>query len=220
MTKKEYLDSVINKCYKNTINKKFGLLKVIDFSHRDNTHTYWICLCDCGNKITATRNSLQRKSTKSCGCYKKQIFIKNITTHKMSNTSQYKVWHAMMQRCYNKSCKAYKNYGMRGILVDKNWHDFITWFNDFGCKKINKNDTIERIDNNKEYSKENCRWASILEQQQNKRTVTSLTYNNETMSIMAWSRRFCIPKNTVYYRLKNGWSFEECFIYKSKSKQP
>jgi hypothetical protein len=103
----------------------------------------------------------------------------------------------------------YKNYGARGISVSRRWQRFENWFEDFGKFKPGPRMTMDRIDNNKNYCLSNCRWATSQEQQQNKTTTTCFEYNGERMTLKAWARRFGVPANSAYYRIKRGWSFEE-----------
>jgi hypothetical protein len=123
------------------------------------------------------------------------------------------LWYAMMQRCYSK-CKAYPNYGGRGIIVCERWrnpenglHNFI---NDMGPRPA-KGLTVERIDNDGPYSPENCRWATWHEQAQNTRNCHYIQYHGNRMTLIEWSRKVGIGRQTLLARIRLGWSLEDVF---------
>jgi len=197
--------------------RKFNKLKVLSFAYV-NVGAYWNCICDCGNEIIVSSSNMIQGNVKSCGCLLKK--------HGLYKTKIYKAWYGMKDRCYNKNNAKYHNYGGRGIKVCDEWNNFINFKNDMydsylkHIKKYDKRNTsIERIDNNKGYYKENCKWATIIEQARNKLTTINITYNGETKCIIDWSRELGINKDTIYYRLKNGWSIEESLTVKPKSHQ-
>lgn len=144
---------------------KFGRLKVIKklSSRNINGHVIWKCLCRCGIKIKVSGHSLRSKNTKSCGCLK----IEKLTTHGKSYSRTYDIWAHMLQRCNNKRHKAYKYYGGRGIKVCKRWLKFENFLEDMGKKP--KGLSIDREDNDGNYDKKNCRWATSSEQARNRR---------------------------------------------------
>lgn len=185
------------------INSKFGRLTVVSFLRSDRCHTYWECICDCGSKRINTKNSLTRGMVISCGCHKDEIFKKSITKHGKSKTKIYKVWHAIMQRCFNKNCDAYINYGGRGISVSDDWKDFEIFFDEFG-KFAEKGKSIDRINNELGYSIENCRWATPAEQNVNKRTTAYYKKNGITKPVIIWAKEMGVAKNKAYAMASKG----------------
>lgn len=134
------------------------------FRHSVYRVTMYHCQCECGTKKDVRHSHLVSGSTHSCGC--------SWTTHGMSRSKEYKIWDSMVRRCHNPSHKAFPDYGGRGITVCEKWRSFDGFFEDMGLKPAGM--SIERINNSLGYSKENCKWATIVEQSRNRRS-TKLT---------------------------------------------
>lgn len=166
--------------------------------------------CDCGKQfITGLRDVLSKKTTKSCGCLKQEKFKELVYKHGKAKSSEHTCWNNIKSRCNNIANKAYKNYGGRGIRVCKEWEDsFEIFLNDMG-NKPSKSYSIERINVDGDYCKENCKWATRLEQSRNKRNNVLLEYNNEIKTIKDWAIQYNMDRMTLKWRLGKGMSIEE-----------
>ena len=155
------------------INEKFGDLIVL---HRDESNTRkFVCLCICGNTTSTTKQRLKNGRTKSCGCMKSTYLSDASTKHGSykdgKNSPEYQSYIAMIHRCYNPTRIGWERYGGRGISVEDRWVEpspqgFLNFLQDMG--KRPEGTSLDRIDGNKDYSKENCRWATARVQGHNK----------------------------------------------------
>lgn len=169
-----------------------------------DTNARWYCRCDCGRQSIAYGQDLARGKVKSCGC----LNASRIYKHGMARTPIHRVWISMRHRCENKFNASYHNYGGRGIFVCDEWQDFAQFYADMG--QCPDGHTLERIDNNGPYSKANCRWATGVEQHNNKRTNRFVTAFGKTQTIAQWSAEFGVPWTTIRMRIeKLGWTNEQ-----------
>ena len=140
---------------------------------------------------------------------------KNHFIHGKRNTRLYRIWSNIKTRCYNVNDPHYSNWGGRGVVICDEWiNDFQSFYNWSISNGYNDTLTIDRIDNDGNYEPSNCRWITVKEQNQNKRNVILLTYEDKTMSLTAWSKYLNIGKDTVRQRYHKGWSVEECLFGK------
>lgn len=169
----------------------------------------WLCTCNCGNLTEVRGDKLRNGDIKSCGCLRKDIF----TTHGKTDTRLYNIYCEMKRRCYLRSDKSYGKYGGRGIAVCDEWLEDRTTFFDWAINNGYRDDlTIDRIDNNKGYSPDNCKWLTPKQQTRNRRNTIKLTYKSETKSLAEWCEILNLNYKTVYKRIyKLHWSVEKAF---------
>lgn len=192
----------------NLIGRKFNRLTVIEELEGNKV----LCKCECGNEVIADRGNVRSGHTKSCGCYKEEFCKTAPLKHGMSHSSVFRSWAHMLERCTNKNCADYKNYGGRGIAVCDEWQDstaFIKWALSHGYQE---GLTIDRIDVNGNYSPDNCRWATRSEQNKNRRSTILLTYNGKTQCAKDWAQEYGVKYETFLRRLRRGVPIEKALI--------
>jgi hypothetical protein len=194
--------------------KRFGQLKVLEAAGKDAWgQIRWRLLCDCGREHFAVGGKLRRGEVKSCGCAKPAMCAAANVTHGASArgrmTSEYHTWQDMIYRCENPRATQYKDWGGRGIKVSPDWrHDFARFLADMGPRPSPKH-TIERLDNDGNYEKGNCCWATRAVQGRNKRNLRMLTVGGTTMPLIAWSEKTGLSSSLILHRLSAGWSVQQ-----------
>ena len=189
----------------------------------------WLCQCDCGNEKQVSTSALKQNLTKSCGCLSREVKSKLCkknkygTKHNLSKTRIYKIHNGMITRCYYSSASRYNRYGGRGIKVCDEWlgENGIVNFYNWSINNGYQDDlTIERIDIDKDYSPNNCKWIPKSEQSLNTSRNHYVTYNGETKCVEHWCKKLGLKSNTIYCRVKkNNISFYEAiFEYKKYTK--
>lgn len=174
-----------------------------------NNRWLWLCKCECGNETIVYPNLMIRGKQKACHCGKSATFREMNTTHGQSKTRLYKIWCGMKKRCNNKNCEAYKMYGAAGINVCEEWETFLP-FQEWALSHGYREDlTIDRIDYNKGYYPDNCRWTDYIEQARNRSSNKLITLNGETKTLIEWCEDFNINYNTAYSRISRGWTEED-----------
>ncbi len=214
-----------HKNFNDISDKKFNRLKVLGFKGFENKNAVWYLKCDCGNiiKLVSYEVSRKRRATKSCGCLNRELASKRLKKHGLlipgKRVREAMIHGSMMSRCYNSKIKEFKYYGAKGVKVCQRWridtYGCINFINDLGNRPTNKH-SIDRIDVEGNYScgkceecvengwKMNCRWATIKEQNRNKRTNVKITYNNETKCLAEWAEILNVGAETLLSRLKKN----------------
>ena len=141
--------------------------------------------------------------------------LKYLSLNPIKIRPEYYVWSAMKSRCNNPNSQQYNNYGCRGIKCCDDWLFFDNFFRDMGVRPSNKH-SLDRIDNSRGYSKENCRWATHDVQDLNKRTNRHLEFNDETLTVSQWAKKIGIRVTTLWKRLDSGWSIEAALTTKHR----
>lgn len=199
---------------------KFGKLTALYISGKTKSREYiWHCVCGCGNETDVRGSSLRSGNTKSCGCYNKECEKPDHKKHGMSKTRIYKIWKNMRQRCYCEKNISYYNYGAKGIRVCDEWNSdngFINFYNWSINNGYDENLTIDRIDCSGNYTSENCRWITNMEQQSNKTNNHYINYNGKTYTLSQLAREFNIKHQTLEKRLKRGWDLNDALLIKPK----
>ena len=194
--------------------KRFGRLLVIRRAENGRCGgVRWECVCDCGNTTKSFRSGLASGITTSCGCKQKE-HAKRLgegkRTHGMSKSKEEYAWRHAIERCKNpKNCQ-FKNYGAKGIEVCERWMKFENFIEDMGLAP-SSNHTLDRIDSNKGYSPENCRWATWKQQQRNRTNNRVLEIDGKKKSLAEWCEIFDFNYERALSRARNGWPVERIF---------
>ena len=196
----------LTKNAKDISGQKYGLLTAIRPVGYNNGFI-WECKCDCGGVTKVALRNLTNGHIKSCGCmWHPKGTIRNFK-HGLGRTRIYKIYSGMLYRCTEEGDLT-GNYYKRGIRVCNEWqgnNGAINFYNWAISSGYNDDLTLDRIDNNGDYSPDNCRWTTMLVQANNKRNNHFLEFNGEKKTISQWSRETGISGTTILARLKGGW---------------
>lgn len=201
----------MKKVKKDLTGNRFGKLVVLKFKEKIGNQNKWLCQCDCGNKKYIFQSNLVG-GQKSCGCIKKNV----IKTHGFSNTRLYNIHSKLLQRCLNPNNNQFFRYGLIGRGICEEWKKFENFKNDMyesylkHCEEFGeKNTSIDRIDNNKGYFKENCRWATHKEQSNNIKNNIKVEFNGRSLGLDEFCKLNNFNYNNIYYKINNGYLIED-----------
>lgn len=198
----------------NSINGRYGMLEVIRRVEapehiKEKRTIYYLCKCDCGNEKIIKKRSLI-EGVVSCGCRIK-VGEERKRPHGLSGTRFYEIWKGIKKRCQNPNDSDYHLYGERGITVCDRWLAFINFKEDMyeeyqTFKETNSEPpTIERIDSNGNYEPSNCRWATVKDQQRNKRSNIGVEIGDKSYStLMEVSEEYGVNYYTLIRRYSKG----------------
>lgn len=189
----------------NLTGQTFGLLTVIERSHRDPGQTWkWRCQCACSREVLVQGSILKAGKTSACTSCASRM---SSTTHGGTGTPLYTRWRAMLGRCENPRNRAWSNYGGRGITVCPQWHSFEQFAADM-APGFREELELDRIDYNGNYEPANCRWATRVEQQNNRRNNHVVEFEGTSRTVYEWASVVGIKPNTLICRLRRGWPVE------------
>ena len=134
--------------------------------------------------------------------------------HGMKNHHLYSVWKSMKERCNNPKTNRYKYYGLKGISVCARWNKFSGFFADMGAS-YSQGLTLDRLNNNKNYCKSNCKWSSPKEQARNRSSNIRIKFNNKVKILITWCEELGIDYNKTWQIIfRYNWSIEKAFSLK------
>ena len=201
--------------YEQYIGKKYNNWTVIAFSHKDSAnHPYFECICKCGKKQVIDIFTLKYNRSRSC-----KSCMPHHKKHGLSYDRIYRVFYGMRDRCYNPNNIGYKHYGARGITICNEWlnnvDSFAKWATENG---YNEKLTIDRIDYDKGYSPENCRWADISTQANNKRNNHMINFDGQKYTISQFCKKFNLPEQRIRQRINRFGVKDVCELIKPPHK--
>lgn len=189
---------------------RFGRLRAIKPNGSQGNNTKWLCICDCGNKVSVNISSLTMGRTRSCGCLRKENTSSMFKKHGFRSEKLYSVYCTMKQRCYNPNNQRFSCYGGRGISICDEWQaDYLAfrkWALDNGYED---GKSIDRINNDGNYEPSNCRWVNTITQANNKRNNPKIEYGGESHTIAEWARIKGLSYHTLYERINvHKWALD------------
>lgn len=194
--------------------QRFGRLFVVEFVEVRAHRAHWLAKCDCGVEAVVVGAKLREGSVRSCGCLQRESARASLAKaretmvkHGASYTRLYEIWLGMRKRCLNPNAKFWSRYGGRGIGICQEWDQFARFAADMG--EPPDGTSLDRIDNDKGYSKENCRWASKIEQANNCSSNRRLEHEGRSLTLAQWSRELGAGRGTISARLKRGFSVSQ-----------
>ena len=186
-------------------NKRFG--RWLALRYLGNRR--WLCRCQCGTEKSVPGHYLRRGASRSCGCLQVELFVAKYKTHGKKHTPEWRAWSSMRCRCLNPNHAAWSRYGGRGITICRRWLDsFQAFLNDLGPKP-GPGYSLDRIDNSGNYEPGNCRWATRIQQERNKRSNRRFDWEGRSYTLSELGSKCGLLPGTLADRLDYGWSLEK-----------
>lgn len=207
--------------YIDKVGRVYSYLEVVSlYEIRKKEGSVWLCRClynNCGKEVIVRGYSLETGHTKSCGCFNVAASKKRVYIDGRCGTKEYVVYDNMHSRCYNPANKRYKDYGRRGIVICGRWHrdnpdGYLNFLEDMG-KIPSDRYTIDRVNNDGIYCKENCRWVLRSVQSRNKRNNILITIGDLTLCLMDWSIKMGVSYSLLYRRYRKMGNSEALASY-------
>lgn len=194
---------------KNIIGQKFSMLTIIGFSHMENESSFWHVRCDCGNERVMRIQCIRNKGIVSCGCYAIKEKSQRMHIHGQSRTSLYRRWIDIKIRCTDPNSQKYKYYGAKGIECCAEWEQFLPFYEWAMANGYEQELQIDRINNNGNYSPDNCRFVTSKENINNRGCTVYCEINGIKKPINYWAEKIGISRNTLLHRINLGWENEQ-----------
>lgn len=198
--------------------QRFGRLTVIGRADTKSKDVKWLCKCDCGNECITKGIYLRTGDTRSCGCLAKEIIIKRNYKHGKRHTRLYNIWRDIIRRCESTTRYAHEYYHDKGITICEEWrNDFLAFYNWAMNNGYSDDLTIDRIDTDKNYEPNNCRWVTMKVQGNNKSNNIHVSYNGETHTLSEWEDITGIKRSTIRARIfKSNWDIKDALTIPAK----
>ncbi len=194
------------------IPKLVGRWTVLRQSDRKNNHgvrRWYLCKCSCGSLKEVDAYTLRKGISKSCGCLRVEVTAQTHTKHGMTNSREFCVWSRMLQRCRDCKDRMFHRYGGRGIRVCKRWEEFTNFYADLG--PIPEGATLDRIDNDGNYTPGNCRWVTWKANCRNRWNTIYVRYKGFRRPLVEWCDILGLDYKKTHRRLRDGWSERRAF---------
>lgn len=195
----------LHKTEEDVTGRRFGRLVALGYVEKKGSQKFWLCQCDCGQTKRVDKGNLVQGRTSSCGCVTGDLISANRARHGHARVNaaspEYRTWSGIKRRCLDEGDKSYLRYGGRGILLHPAWAESFEAFLEAVGPRPSKEHSLDRIDNDGHYEPGNVRWATRIEQGNNKRTSVRITAHGETKTLAEWSRDTGVHIGTIWSRL-------------------
>lgn len=203
--------------------QRFGRLTVVKrAANTSRGGARWECRCDCGTDRVVASNNILSGISRSCGCLARELVADACRARRIVGEHQkreYEAWSRMKARCSDPSGKSWARYGGRGITVSSEWeHDFAAFYRDMGPSPSTLH-SIDRIDNDGNYERGNCRWATRDVQNNNTSRNRIVIFEGESHTVSIWAKRIGIIPSLLCWRL-NRWPIERAMTAPTRPMQP